>query len=130
MSSDHLQQVLSFTPCGLVLDASGVVLLGFAFFLKNTESMIQESGTTWDSTAYVAVASAKCDGIFGTTLLFIGFIYQAIGYVGIYCPIVTAVTYVALATFLILYVTWLRSSLTDRWVSQIERKLTPEGTGS
>lgn len=53
-----------FTPCGLLFDVSGVLLLGFAFFLKTTESMIEESGTTWDSKAYVTVVAGKSDGSF------------------------------------------------------------------
>ena len=123
MTPDILQCILQFTPCGLILDAYGVLLLGFSFFLKTADSMIEESGTTWDSEAYVAVASARCDGIFGTLFLFVGFVYQAIGYAGLESKVAVVATFAVLVVFLIVYSAWLRSWLTKKWVSDIEAKL-------
>lgn len=114
--------LLHFTPCGLVFDASGVVLLGFAFFLKNTEAMIVESGTTWDSKAYVTVVESKSDGIFGTTLLFLGFVYQMLGYAGLESTATVLASYSGLILFLIAYCTFLRKRLVGKWVGNIEAK--------
>lgn len=113
---------LQFTPCGLVFDASGVVLLGFAFFLKNTDSMIEESGTTWDSKAYVTVVESKSDGVFGTALLFLGFIYQTLGYAGVESTIVILASYSGLILFLLAYCTFLRRKLVKKWVGNIETR--------
>src|SRR5690349_19810084 len=100
--------LLQFAPCGLIFDASGVVLLGCSFFFKSTESMIQESGTTWDSEAYKTVAASKCDGIFGTALLLLGLVFQAIGYVGVESKPVVVVSYGMLVVFLGVYFVFLR----------------------
>ncbi len=113
---------LHFTPCGLVFDVSGIVLLGFAFFLKTTESMIEESGTTWDSKAYVIVAAGKCDGIFGSVLLFLGFVYQTLGYVGVESSNTILASYSALIIFLFAYFAFVRGWLIKRWVGNIEAK--------
>lgn len=113
---------LHLTPCGLIFDASGVLLLGFAFFLKTNESMIEESGTTWDSKAYVTVASGKCDGIFGSALLFLGFLYQMFGYSGLDSRNIVVVSYFALIVFLLVYFAFLREWLTKKWVADIEAK--------
>jgi hypothetical protein len=117
------ENFLHFTPCGLVLDVSGVLLLGFAFFLKTTESMIAESGTTWDSKAYITVAASKCDGIFGSVLLVFGFLYQMLGYVGVESTNAVLVSYLAQIVFLVAYVTFLRGWLIHKWVGDIEAKL-------
>jgi len=90
---------LHFTPCGLIFDVAGVVLLGFAFFLKTTESMIEESGTTWDSKAYVTIVENRSDGIFGTTLLSLGFVYQTLGYAGVESTAAVLASYAALILF-------------------------------
>jgi len=127
MFIDSLNTLLGFTPCGLILDASGVVLLGFSFFLKNAKSMIEESGTTWDSTAYRAVAFGKTDGISGTALLFLGFLYQFLGYVGISSTLIVAASYAALAVFMVLYVVWLRAYISMIWIQRIEAKLNEGG---
>lgn len=109
-----------FTPCGLLFDVSGALLLGFAFFLKTTESMIEESGTTWDSKAYITVVAGKCDGIFGTGLLFLGFVYQALGYAGVESTSTVLFSYLALLTFLLAYLGVLRKWLITKWVGDIE----------
>ena len=111
-----------FTPCGLILDVCGVLLLGFAFFLKTTDSMIEESGTTWDSKAYITVVAGKCDGIFGTALLFLGFVYQALGYAGVESRNTVLFTYSALLVFLLVYVGFLRKWLVKKWVGDIEAR--------
>ena len=36
-----LYQVLHLTACGLIFDVVGFIILGFAFFYKTKESMIQ-----------------------------------------------------------------------------------------
>lgn len=113
---------LHFTPCGLLLDVSGVLLLGFAFFLKTTESMIEESGTTWDSKAYITVVASKCDGIFGSALLILGFVYQMLGYVGAESTNTVLVSYLALIFFLLVYVAFLRGWFIRKWVGDIEVK--------
>lgn len=113
---------LNFTPCGLIFDICGVLLLGFAFFLKTTESMIQESGTTWDSKAYFNVVSGKSDGIFGTLLLFIGFIYQVVGYVGVTSTKTIIASFSVLVIFLTIYFLFLRGWLIKKWVAKIEKR--------
>ena len=113
---------LHFTPCGLILDVSGVLLLGFAFFLKTTESMIEESGTTWDSKAYITVAASKCDGVFGSVLLVLGFVYQVLGYVGAESTNTVLASYLALIVFLFVYVAFFRGWLIHKWVGDIEAK--------
>jgi len=113
---------LHFTPCGLILDVTGVLLLGFAFFLKTTESMIEESGTTWDSKAYITVVASKCDGIFGSGLLVLGFVYQMLGYVGAESTNAVLISYLALLVFLLAYVAFLRGWLIHKWVGDIEEK--------
>lgn len=115
--------MLQFTPCGLVLDACGVLLLGFSFFMKGTEAMIQESGTTWDSEAYISVAAGKCDGVFGSTLLFLGFVYQILGYLGVHSEIAVVATWLVLIVFLLAYFVSLRKRLIDKWVADIQAKL-------
>jgi len=117
-----MQNFLHFTPCGLVLDACGVLLLGLSFFLKTTDSMIEESGTTWDSKAYITVASSKSDGIFGSLLLFLGFIYQTLGYSGVQSKSIVIVSYAALIIFLFLYLFILRKFLINKWVADIEAR--------
>ncbi|MEX2490410.1 MAG: hypothetical protein WD425_01470 [Nitrospirales bacterium] len=114
--------LLNFTPCGLIFDACGVLLLGFAFFLKTTESMIQESGTTWDSKAYVHVVSGKCDGVFGTLLLFLGFLYQTLGYAGVTSTNAILASYATLIVFLVAYVVFLRNWLINKWVEDIKER--------
>lgn len=114
--------LLQFTPCGLILDAVGVLLLGFAFFLKTTESMIEESGTTWDSKAYITVVAGKCDGIFGTALLFLGFVYQTLGYIGMQSISIVLATYSGLVIFLLAYIAFLRDKLIRKWVGDIEAR--------
>lgn len=111
-----LNELMSFTPCGLILDACGVVLLGFAFFLKDIEAMIEESGTTWDSDAFAAVATSKADGMFGTSLLFLGFVYQIIGFTNFAHYLIVMLSYVVLLVFLVLYFTFLRRALVNRWL--------------
>lgn len=111
-----------FTPCGLLFDVSGVLLLGFAFFLKTTESMIEESGTTWDSKAYITVVAGKSDGIFGTALLFLGFVYQALGYAGVESTSTVLLSYLALLVFLLAYFGFLRRWLVTKWVGDIEAR--------
>jgi hypothetical protein len=115
--------LVQFAPCGLIFDASGVVLLGFSFFFKTTESMIQESGTTWDSEAYKTVAASKCDGIFGTVLLLLGFVFQAIGNVGFESKPAVVGSYGVLVVFLAAYFFFLRGWLISKWVGDIEAKL-------
>ena len=127
MSVDLFENVLAFTPCGLVLDACGVVLLGMSFFLKDAGSMIEESGTTWNSDAYKTVAVGKSDGIFGTLLLFLGFIYQVFGYVGFGSVFLVGASYVLLAAFLVVYASWLREFYSNTWVQKIEDTLRNRG---
>ena len=84
--------------------------------------MIEESGTTWDSKAYVTVAAGKADGVFGTLLLFLGFVFQALGYAGISANAIVVGSYASLVAFLLIYSVFLRKWLVDRWVSEIEAK--------
>ena len=85
--------------------------------------MIQESGTTWDSEAYKTVAASKCDGIFGTALLLLGFVLQAIGYIGVESKPAVAGSYGVLVIFLATYFFFLRRWPISKWVGGIETKL-------
>jgi hypothetical protein len=113
--------LLQLTPVGLLLDVAGALFLGFSFFFKSIDSMIEESGTTWDSKAYVAVAETRCDGIFETVLLLLGFIFQALGYLGVHARMLAAATYVGLALVVVAYRS-LRRRVVSRWASSIEAR--------
>ena len=84
--------------------------------------MIEESGTTWDSKAYFAVVASKCDGIFGSALLILGFVYQMLGYVGAESTNTILVSYLALIVFLPAYVAFLRGWLIRKWIGDIETR--------
>lgn len=81
-----------------------------------------ESGTTWDSKAYITVVASKCDGIFGSVLLFLGFVYQTLGYIGVESTNTILVSYSALFVFLLAYFAFMRGWLIKKWVGDIEAK--------
>ncbi|MBK8161801.1 MAG: hypothetical protein IPK65_01210 [Gammaproteobacteria bacterium] len=72
--------------------------------------------------AYVTVVENKSDGIFGTTLLFVGFVYQTLGYTRVECAVAVIASYAGLVLFLFAYCTFLRKKIVRKWVGNIEAK--------
>lgn len=125
-----IHRLLELTPCGLIFDAIGVSLLGYAFFMKSKEAIIQEAGTYWNSNPYVlrSIVATKFDGIFGSALLLIGFIYQALGYAGVQLSELAVASYIALTISILGYFSFIRSWLITRWVEGLERVINKSGS--
>lgn len=119
-----MNQIIQFTACGLVFDAIGVLLIGFAFFFKTKEEMFQEAGTHWGSNPHLlkSIIASKFDGMVGTFLLFIGFIYQAVGYGNFYQKEIIIISYILLLIFLLIYFIFLRSRKINEWHKEILAK--------
>lgn len=122
--------MLQFIPCGLVFDATGVILLGFAFFAKTFDTAYEESSMYWDSNPvlFTQITKAKADGISGTSMLFIGFLYQFFGYLKFgfldcYQTIIVSSSYVLLIIFLCVYFAWLRKKFVDIWFIRAKEKV-------
>lgn len=113
---------LHFTPCGLAYDVVGVLFLGTAFFLKTKKDIIDEAGTYWNSNPYVlrSIISSKLDGICGTSLLLIGFIYQIFGYLNFNNNNLIISSYVLLAIFILIYIVNFRKRIVNKWCSELE----------
>ncbi|HOP22571.1 MAG TPA: hypothetical protein PK055_04000 [Gammaproteobacteria bacterium] len=81
MEHSQYLNIYDFTTCGLLFDVAGALFLGIAFFFKNNKQIISESGTYWNSNPHLmkSIILSKFDGIFGTVLLFLGFIFQILG---------------------------------------------------
>jgi hypothetical protein len=116
---------LQLTPIGLIYDVFGVIYLGIAFFFKSKEAIIQESGTYWDSNPHMlhGLTSSKFDGLLGSLLLLIGFIFQMLGYLGYsYISDYVAIgIYIAPGAFSVLYFIFLRKWLVNRWVKSMTK---------
>jgi hypothetical protein len=116
--------IIHFTACGLLYDAIGVLLLGFAFFFKTKETLIKEAGTYWDSNPHIlkSIIASKFDGMTGTLLLFIGFIYQAMGYANIEQASIVIGSYMFLIFFLAVYFSRYRSRKINEWLKELLEK--------
>lgn len=120
---------IHFTSCGLIYDAVGVLLLGFAFFFKTKEGIIQEAGTYWDSNPHVlkSIISSKFDGMIGTLMLFIGFIFQALGYANYSHVSAILVSYIALIVLCFFYFIYYRPKHINTWHSALLAKTGEDG---
>ena len=116
--------LLQFTACGLIFDAIGVLLLGFAFFFKTKESISQEAGTYFNSNPYVlrSIVASKFDGMTGTALLFIGFVLQVFGYAGWENEVVLVFSYLVLVVFVFTYFAVLRKKSIDSWILELPKR--------
>ena len=114
--------LLTFIPCGLTFDVAGVLFLGAAFFLKTKKGIIQEAGTYWDSNPYVlrSIISSRLDGMSGTTLLFVGFLFQIFGYFKLQSEIFIGTSYVLLGVFILVYLINFRKRIVNAWCSELE----------
>lgn len=117
----NLSTLIHFTACGLVFDAIGVLLLGFAFFFKSKEAISLESGTYWDRNPHLlkSLLASKFDGILGTFYLFIGFVFQVLGYADIQHEISTVSAYGLLLLSLGIYFGGFRKRKVQEWESAI-----------
>ena len=130
MDFEFLSAMFQFIPCGLVFDATGVLLLGGAFFLKTFDTAYNESSMCWDSNPvlFTQITKSKADGISGTSLLFIGFVYQFFGYLNVsfldcYETIIVSSSYMLLIVFLCGYFAWLRKKFVDTWFMRAKEKV-------
>ena len=117
--------ILSFSACGLYYDVAGALLLGFAFFFKSKEQIINEAGINWDSDPHVLrnIASTKLDGTLGTVLLFIGFIYQILGITMVSNSHITIISYILLVFIIFLYFVCYRKIIVNKWCAELEEKI-------
>ena len=115
-------KILHFIACGLVFDAAGVCFLGFAFFFKSKEAIIQEAGTYYNSNPHVlrSITASRLDGIFGTCLLFIGFLYQMLGFIGLENHDVTSASYFILISTILIYFVNFRKRHVNKWCNELE----------
>lgn len=79
-----IENALTLPAIGLLYDAAGVLALGVAFFGKRRSTIQAESETRFDynQDLMVALITSRVDGIFGSTLLLIGFVLQFLGQLG------------------------------------------------
>ena len=115
-----------FTPCGLIFDAAGVLLLGWAFFSKGFEQMTFTADgfkLDVDLASCRDAAKQKIDGMVGTSILFLGFLYQFFGYLHFQQPFIVSASYSLLLIFLCAYFAWGRKQFIESWM---KRALTVE----
>ena len=112
-----------------MFDATGVILLGWAFFIKTFDMAYNESAMYWDSNPvlFAQITKSKADGISGTSMLFIGFLYQLFGYIKLnfldcYQTIIVSSSYTLLIIFLCVYFAWLRKKFVDMWFMRAAKK--------
>jgi hypothetical protein len=116
----------SLTSVGLVFDVVGVIGLGAAFFLKSPESLSVESGNFFggNNATLKSRAASQCDGVFGTSMLVIGFVLQLCGVNGIQSSGGAQILYVVLILFTLFYVGFARTSFVEDRVKKAKAKAT------
>ena len=122
--------MFQFTPCGLVFDVAGIILLGWAFFGKTFDTAFKESSMNWDNNRalFIQITKSKFDGMFGTSMLFIGFLYQLFGYLKLdildcYQAKIVSCSYIFLIIFLCVYWAWFRKKIVDIWFMRAKRRV-------
>lgn len=70
---------------GLFLDIAGVLFLGFAFAGMPDKAIQDQAGTYWDCSFYLlhALVVQRTDAWIGLPILVLGFIFQALGSMGV-----------------------------------------------
>lgn len=108
-----IEQLIQLGSVGLIYDGVGVVVLGFAFFLKSVKEMMVESGAYWDGNDALlqSLIHQRTDGVVGTSLLLVGFLLQLLGTLGMQCKLAGELLLVFLAAGCVAYVLYLRKKL-------------------
>ena len=114
-------KLFQFIACGLTYDVTGVVLLGFAFFFKTKKAIMQEAVSCYSYNTFIleALIATKLDGIVGSTLLMVGFIFQLLGYIGFQNKYIVIISYLVLLILLIIYFVNLRKRIVKSWLEEI-----------
>jgi len=91
-------------------------------FFKSKLAMINESDMYWDSNPHVlkSIIATRFDGICGTILLLFGFIFQLIGYIGFSNNLITGISYILLALFILAYFGYLREITIIQWCDDLK----------
>lgn len=108
-----IEQIFQLGSVGLVYDVTGVVILGIAFFTKSLNAMIVESGTYYggNNAALESLIQSQTDGVTGTIFLFLGFVLQFLGTVGLHCESAGRVLAITLFIMGISYFGFLRKRI-------------------
>jgi hypothetical protein len=110
-----IDELFRLNSVGLIYDGVGVVILGFAFFTKSVKAMTVESGTYYggNDALLKSLIQSRTDGMVGTLVLFLGFLFQFLGAVGVECVTVAKGFMVGLLVMLIGYVFFIRKRFVD-----------------
>ena len=106
-------KLYNFTAIGLTYDVVGVAILGFAFFSTPISAIFLNSRHFHGGNNGVLNAGIeiKTDGITGTAILFIGFVFQFLGAAACSSEIISQLFLLFLLIFLISYFVFLRKSI-------------------
>jgi len=111
-----MEHLFQLNAIGLVYDGVGVAILGFAFFSKSLDALLKESNAYYGGNAHLqkSLIQSQVDGITGTIFLFLGFILQFLGSVGVRCDLAGQILVVCLIVAAICYFPFLRPKISER----------------
>ena len=116
----HLQII------GLIYDAAGIAVLGIPAVFRMVDEIAAQSGTYWNANTHLAKAlsTARIDTTVGSVLLLAGFLIQITSlYSLVVPPLVSAIVFIALGVFLILYWCHLRRYFSTALTNRVKRQL-------
>ena len=108
-----MEQIFQLGSVGLVYDVLGVTIFGIAFFTKSLDALIVESGTYYggNNAALESLIQSQTDGVTGTIILFVGFLLQFLGSVGLHCELAGKILAVILVVMCVSYFGFLRKRM-------------------
>ena len=115
------QSFQPFTTLGLLYDFAGALLMGSGFYsMRPQHYLVSSTPGARDGMMFTPVAKPAVDGIAGTVLLAVGFLFQFLGSLN-WCS--SLVVILGCPVLVLLLVVWLisRDPLAKKWETWLEK---------